>query len=192
MDDDQVRVTVEEVLVADALVPIPTEEVTTVGEASGQFIAWPRRLVVENVRQVNPQRELFPKQSSQVNPEPATPLTKTDVLKTLWFAAADIKKPRKLYIEPGVVGLTRISLAINQLDIMGLLVTGTISVSVMTFYNKCLYNILKSSRRDARYGLMCLLTIQTHCNNEDMSLIRNRIGEGSFDFFLLPLYEVGN
>ncbi|KAL3616524.1 Proteasome subunit beta type-3 [Castilleja foliolosa] len=51
MDNDQVRVTVEEVLVADALVPIPTEEVTTVGEASGQFIAWPRRLVVENVRQ---------------------------------------------------------------------------------------------------------------------------------------------
>ncbi|KAL3619762.1 Proteasome subunit beta type-3 [Castilleja foliolosa] len=191
MDDDQVRVTVEEVLVADALVPIPTEEVTTVGEASGQFIAWPRRLVVENVRQVNPQRELFPKQSSQVNPEPATPLTKTDVLKTLWFAAADIKKPRKLYIEPGVVGLTTISLAINQLDIMGLLVTGTISVSVMTFYSKCLYNILKSSRRDARYGLMCPLTIQTHCNNEDMSLIRNRIGEGSFDCFLLPLYDKG-
>ncbi|KAL3627801.1 Proteasome subunit beta type-3 [Castilleja foliolosa] len=132
MDDDQVRVTVEEVLVADALVPIPKEEVTTVGEVSGQFIAWPRRLVVENVRQVNLQRELFLKQSSQVNPEPATPLTKTDVLKTLWVAAVDIKKPRKLYIEPGVVGLTMISLAINQLDIMGLLVTGTISVSVMT------------------------------------------------------------
>ncbi|KAL3616525.1 hypothetical protein CASFOL_039915 [Castilleja foliolosa] len=74
---------------------------------------------------------------------------------------------------------------------MGFLVIGTISVSVMTFYSKYLYHILKLSRRDARYGLMCPLTIQTHCNNEDMSLIRNRIGEGSSDCFLLPLCDKG-
>ncbi|KAL3652129.1 Proteasome subunit beta type-3 [Castilleja foliolosa] len=191
MNDDQVRVTVNQVLVADALVPLPTEEVTTVGETPNQFIAWPRRLVVENVRQINSQRELFPKQSSQVNPEPTTPLNKTDVLKTLWFAAADIKEPRKLYIEAGVTGLTRTSVHINQLEIMGLLVTGTISVSVMTFYNKCLYNILESTGRADRYGLMCPLTLQNQCSNEDMSLIRKRIGEGGFDCFLLPLYDKG-
>ncbi|KAL3628096.1 Proteasome subunit beta type-3 [Castilleja foliolosa] len=189
MYDDQVRVTVEQVIVADALVPFPTEEVTTVGEAPKQFIAWPRRLVVENVKQVNSQRELFPKQSSKVNPEPTTP--KTDVLKTLWFAAADIKEPRKLNIEAGIVCLTRTSVYINQVDIMGLLVTGTISVSVMSFYSKSLYNILKSTGRAGRYGLMCPLTIQNQCSNEDMSLIRNRIGEGGFDCFLLPLYDKG-
>ncbi|KAL3621734.1 Proteasome subunit beta type-3 [Castilleja foliolosa] len=189
MYDDQVRVTVEQVIVADALVPFLTEEVMTVGEAPKQFIAWPRRLVVENVKQVNSQRELFPKQSSQVNPETTTP--KTDVLKTLWFAAADIKEPRKLYIEAGIVGLTRTSVYINQVDIMGLLVIGTISVSVMSFYSKSLYNILKSMGRAGRYGLMCPLTIQNQCSNEDMSLIRNRIGEGGFDCFLLPLYDKG-
>ncbi|KAL3633337.1 hypothetical protein CASFOL_022864 [Castilleja foliolosa] len=167
MYDDQVRVTVEQVIVADAVVPFPTEEVMT----------------------VNLQRELFPRQSSQVNPEPTTP--KTDVLKTLWFAAADIKEPRKLYIEAGIVGLTRTSVYINQVDIMGLLVTGTISVSVMSFYSKCLYNILKSTGRAGRNGLMCPLTIQNQCCNEDMSLIRNRIGEGGFDCFLLPLYDKG-
>ncbi|KAL3623204.1 hypothetical protein CASFOL_032020 [Castilleja foliolosa] len=62
---------------------------------------------------------------------------------------------------------------------MGLLATGTISASVMKFYNKCLYNILKSSGRADRYGLMCPLIIQTHGNSEDMGFIRNRIGEGA-------------
>ncbi|KAL3621818.1 hypothetical protein CASFOL_034304 [Castilleja foliolosa] len=61
---------------------------------------------------------------------------------------------------------------------MGLLVNGTISVSVMSFYMKCLHNILKSTGRADRYGLMCPLTIQSQCSNEDMSLVRNRIGEG--------------
>ncbi|KAL3652673.1 Proteasome subunit beta type-3 [Castilleja foliolosa] len=191
MNDDQVRVTVEQVLVADALVPFPTEEVATVGEASGTFIAWPRRLVVENVKQVNSQRELFPKQSSQVNPEPTTPLAKTDVLKTLWFVAVDITVPRKVYIEVGIVGLMRTYIYINRVDLMGLLVNGTISVSVMSFYMKCLHNILKSTGRADRYGLMCPLTIQSECSNEDMSLVRNRIGEGGFDCFLLPLYDKG-
>ncbi|KAL3639108.1 Proteasome subunit beta type-3 [Castilleja foliolosa] len=198
MNAGEVRVSVERVVVEDALVPLPTEEVTKVGEAPNQFIAWPRRLVVETVKQVNSQRELFPNRSSQVNEEPQitplnriTPLNKTDALKTLWFAAADIKEPRNLWIEAGIVGLTRTSVYINQVDIMGLLATGTISIPVMKFYNKCLFKLLKSSGKADRYGLMCPLTIQTHGNNEDMGLIRNRIGEGGFDCFLLPLYDKG-
>lgn len=43
--DDQVRVVVEDIRDADALVPIPTEEVQTVSQAPGNFILWPRRLV---------------------------------------------------------------------------------------------------------------------------------------------------
>ncbi|KAL3631458.1 Proteasome subunit beta type-3 [Castilleja foliolosa] len=105
MNDDEVRVSVERVVVGDALVPFPTDEVTSVGEALNQFIAWPRRLVVENVKQ-------------------------------------------------------------------------------------CLYNMLKSSGRNDRYGFMCPLTIQTH-GNIDMGLIRNRIGEGGFECFLLPFYDKG-
>ncbi|KAL3635689.1 Proteasome subunit beta type-3 [Castilleja foliolosa] len=191
MNDDEVRVSVERVVVGDALVPFPTDEVTSVGEALNQFIAWPRRLVVENVKQGISQQELFPKASSRVNAEPQTaPLEKTDVLKALWFAAADIKEPKNVYIEAGIVGLTRTSVYINQVDIMGLLATGKISLSVMTFYTKCLYNMLKSSGRNDRYGFMCPLTIQTH-GNIDMGLIRNRIGEGGFECFLLPFYDKG-
>ncbi|KAL3646084.1 Proteasome subunit beta type-3 [Castilleja foliolosa] len=192
MNDDEVRVSVERVLVADALVPFPTDEVTNVGEALNQFIAWPRRLVVDNVKQGNYQRQLFSKKDSHVNDEPQTrPANEVDALKTLWIAAADIKNPRNICIEAGIVGLTRTSVYINQVDIMGLLATGTISASVMKFYNKCLYNILKSSGRADRYGLMCPLTIQTQGNNEDMGLIRNRIGEGGFECFLLPFYDKG-
>ncbi|KAL3639231.1 Proteasome subunit beta type-3 [Castilleja foliolosa] len=191
MNDTEVRVSVERVEVGDALVPFPTDEVTRVGEALNQFIAWPRRLVVENFKQGNSQRELFPKVSSRVNEGPrTTPVKKTDVLKTLWFAAVDIKEPEVLYIEVGIVGLTRMSVYINQVDIMGLLATGKISVSVMTFYTKCLYSILESTGRNHRYGLMCPLTIQTH-GNIDMGIIRNRIGEGGFECFLLPFYDKG-
>ncbi|KAL3618937.1 hypothetical protein CASFOL_037165 [Castilleja foliolosa] len=38
---------------------------------------------------------------------------------------------------------------------------------------------------------MCPLAIQSHGNNEEMGLIRNRIGEGGFDCFLLPFYDKG-
>ncbi|KAL3652846.1 hypothetical protein CASFOL_002527 [Castilleja foliolosa] len=192
MNNDEVRVSVERVVVAEAPVPFPTEEVMKVGEALNQFISWPRRLVVGNVKQVISQRELFPKQSSQVNEALQTrTMDKTDVLKTLWIAAADIKEPKSLCIEAGIVSLTRTSVYVNQVDIMGLLATGTISAAVMTIYNRCLFKILQSSGRAYRYGLMCPLTIQTHGNNEDMGLIRNRIGEGGFDCFLLPFYDQG-
>ncbi|KAL3638082.1 Proteasome subunit beta type-3 [Castilleja foliolosa] len=192
MNDDEVRVSVERIIISDALVPFPTEEVTKVGEAANQFIAWPKRLVVENVKQGNSQRELFPKNSSQANQEPhATPVNEMDVLKTLWIAAVDIKEPKILRIEAGIVGLTRTSVHINQVDIMGLIATGTISFSVMKFYSMCLYGILKSSGRADRYGLMCPLNIQSHGNNEDMGLIRKRIVEGGSDCFLLPLYDKG-
>ncbi|KAL3619152.1 Proteasome subunit beta type-3 [Castilleja foliolosa] len=192
MNNDEVRVSVERVVVADAAVPFPTEEVEKVGEALNQFIAWPRRLVVENVKQAISQRVLFPKTSSQVNEAPLTQtMVKTDVLRRLWFVAADIKQPKNLCIEAGIVSLTRTSVYINQVDIMGLLATGTISSAVMNFYNICLFKILQSSGRADKYGLMCPLTIQTHGNNEDMGLIRNRIGEGVFDCFLLPVYDKG-
>ncbi|KAL3654517.1 hypothetical protein CASFOL_001502 [Castilleja foliolosa] len=61
----------------------------------------------------------------------------------------------------------------------------------MKFYNRCLFKILQSSGRADKYGLMCPLTVQNHGNNEDMGLIRNRIGEGLFDCFLLPVYDKG-
>ncbi|KAL3638053.1 Proteasome subunit beta type-3 [Castilleja foliolosa] len=184
MKNDEVRVSVERVVVADAPIPFPTEEVNKVGEALKQFIAWPRRLVVENIKQKGvSQRELFP--------SPVVKDTEKDVLKVLWIEAADITKPKNCCIEAGIVSLTRAYVSINQMDIMGLLAAGTVSVPVMKFYNKCLYNVLVSSGRADKYGLMCPLAIQSHGNNEEMGLIRNRIGEGGFDCFLLPFYDKG-
>ncbi|KAL3618938.1 hypothetical protein CASFOL_037166 [Castilleja foliolosa] len=121
MKNDEVRVSVERVVVADAPVPFPTEEVNNVGEALKQFIAWPRRLVVENIKQKGvSQRELFP--------SPVVKDTEKDVLKVLWFEAADITKPKNFCIEAGIVSLTRAYVSINQMDIMGLLAAGTVSV----------------------------------------------------------------
>ena len=49
IQDDQLRVTVEAVLIGDALVPIPTDEVKTVSQAKGTFILWPKHLVSDHV-----------------------------------------------------------------------------------------------------------------------------------------------
>ena len=45
IQDDMIRMVVVDVMVADAPVPVPTEEVETVGQAVGQFIRWPAALV---------------------------------------------------------------------------------------------------------------------------------------------------
>ena len=45
LENDMVRVVVSEVLDANAQVPMPTDEVETVGQALNHFIQWPKRLV---------------------------------------------------------------------------------------------------------------------------------------------------
>jgi len=46
LSEDEVKVTVEEVLMPYALVPVPTDEVYIVAQAFQCFLAWPRDLVV--------------------------------------------------------------------------------------------------------------------------------------------------
>jgi len=48
LSEDEVKVTVEEVLMPFTLVPVPTDEVYTVAQAFQCFLAWPRDLVVSN------------------------------------------------------------------------------------------------------------------------------------------------
>jgi len=46
--EDEVKVTLEEVLMLFALVPVPIDEVYTMAQAFQCFIAWPRDLVVSD------------------------------------------------------------------------------------------------------------------------------------------------
>ena len=45
LTEDEVKVSVEEVVIPDALVPVPTDEVYTVAQAFQSFLAWPKDLV---------------------------------------------------------------------------------------------------------------------------------------------------
>ena len=45
LGNDQVKVGVEEVLEADARIPVPTQEVQLVGQALNTFLAWSTHLV---------------------------------------------------------------------------------------------------------------------------------------------------
>ncbi|XP_052736661.1 uncharacterized protein LOC128197867 [Vigna angularis] len=44
--EDEVKVTVDEVVIADAVLPVPTDEFFTVEEALRSFVAWPRHLQI--------------------------------------------------------------------------------------------------------------------------------------------------
>ncbi|KAL3613534.1 hypothetical protein CASFOL_042568 [Castilleja foliolosa] len=176
MKVDEVRVTVVRVVVEDAEVPFPTEEVTKVGEAPNNFIVWPRRLVESISGKGFSPKELFPKPKSK-------PDTQADIVKTLWFAAADISLPKNICIEAGVVSVKKVDVNISQEDIMGLLVSRKISISIMQFYDRYLYTLLRLSERNNKYGLISPL----HGNSEEM--LQKRIEEGDFECFLAPIYE---
>ncbi|KAL3630479.1 hypothetical protein CASFOL_023463 [Castilleja foliolosa] len=176
LKSDEVRVTVVRVVVEDAQVPFPTDEVTTVGEAPQNFIVWPRRLVEKIGRKGFSQKELFPKPNSQPN-------APSDSLKTLWIAAVDINQPKYVCIEAEVVSREKVDVYISQEDIMGLLVSRKISITVMQFYNRYLYTVLRSSERSEKFGLISPL----HGNCEEM--LQTRIGEGNFECFIAPIYE---
>ena len=45
MKDDQVRVSFEEVIIADAPIPIPSDELNIVSDVLGTFILWPKNLI---------------------------------------------------------------------------------------------------------------------------------------------------
>ncbi|KAL3655276.1 hypothetical protein CASFOL_001062 [Castilleja foliolosa] len=177
---DEVRVTVVRVVVGDAEVPFPTDEVSKVAEAPQNFIVWPRRLIERVGRKGISQKELFPKPQSQPDK------THSDVLKSLWFAAAEIKQPQYVCIEAGVVSKNKVDTYISQQDIMGLLVSGKISISTMQFYNRYLYSVLRLSERNGKYGLINPL----HSNSDET--LQARIEEGDFECFLAPIYEGNN
>ncbi|KAL3648762.1 hypothetical protein CASFOL_005165 [Castilleja foliolosa] len=174
---DEVRVTVVRVVVGDAEVPFPTDEVSKVAEAPHNFIVWPRRLIEHVGRKGISQKELFPK------PQPQPDKTNGDVLKTLWFEAAEINKPKYVCLEAGVVSMNKVDTYISQQDIMGLLLTGKVSISAMQFYNRYLYSVLRLSERHDKYGLVTPL----HSNIEEA--LQARIGKGDFECFLAPIYE---
>ncbi|KAL3616608.1 hypothetical protein CASFOL_039539 [Castilleja foliolosa] len=135
MKADEVRVTVVRVMVDDAEVPFPTEEVTTVGEAPNNFIVWPRRLIESIGRKGFSQKELFPKPKSK-------PDTRADPLKTLWIAAASISQQKHVCFEEGVVSLKKVDVYISQEDIIGLLVSRKISIAIMQFYNRTNWQLM--------------------------------------------------
>ncbi|KAL3627387.1 hypothetical protein CASFOL_028750 [Castilleja foliolosa] len=175
---DEVRVTVVRVVVGDAEVPFLTDEVSKVAEAPQNFIVWPRRLVEHVGRKGLSQKELFPKPQSQPDKTHSD-----DVLKTLWFRAAEINKPKYVCMEAGVVSMNKVDMYISQEDIMGLLVSRKVSISAMQFYNRYLYSLLRLSERNGKYGLFSPL----HCNSEET--LQARIGQGDFECFIAPIYE---
>ena len=52
LDNDQVKVGVEEVRDADARIPVPTQEVQLVGQTLNTFVVWPTHLVKRLSEQV--------------------------------------------------------------------------------------------------------------------------------------------
>ncbi|KOM43646.1 hypothetical protein LR48_Vigan05g125100 [Vigna angularis] len=65
LSEDEVKVTVDEVVIADVVLPVPTDEFFTVEEAFKSFVAWPRHLVgdVSNAPQIGQEGSPTPKKT---------------------------------------------------------------------------------------------------------------------------------
>ena len=53
LEDDNLKVGVVRVKEANDPVPVPTDEVKTIGQALNHFVQWPRRLVVNPLDEVS-------------------------------------------------------------------------------------------------------------------------------------------
>ncbi|XP_052728648.1 uncharacterized protein LOC128195389 [Vigna angularis] len=70
--EDEVKVTVDEVVIADVVLPVPTDEFFTVEEAFRSFVAWPRHLVghVSNPPQIGQEGSPRPKKTHLSEDDP--------------------------------------------------------------------------------------------------------------------------
>ncbi|GER51141.1 plant invertase/pectin methylesterase inhibitor [Striga asiatica] len=182
MNEDEVRVVVSRVIVGDAPVPCPTEEVTTVEEAPNNFITWPRRLV----KGANAKDKF---QSKPVTPKPIIE-PETDVVTTLWMASRYIKNPICINMSAEIFGEKR-DFYIFQKDIMELLQSQKLCISIIEFFNMYLYNVLKESEKEKKFEFLCPLKIQTRGNSKEEieGYIARRMEKENYECIFAPYFS---
>ncbi|KAG5061452.1 hypothetical protein JHK87_002481 [Glycine soja] len=183
IEDDNVRVVVEEVRDAEAQVPLPTNEVQTVGQAPNQFIQWQRRLVksisvktiVESSKDVRHKR-LEP----QLGP-----------LERLLIIVSKIRKDHvQLPWDPDVLSKpSTMSFHIYRRDIFELCMgSEMLNISVIQLWLMYLHSLCTDKGNAHIYGFMDPQSIQSVGNNatEVQGYLQSRLHERKKQCYLAP------
>ncbi|KAK7271450.1 hypothetical protein RJT34_27373 [Clitoria ternatea] len=196
IEDDKVRVVVEQVQDANAALPIPTKEVHTVGQAPNHFILWPRRLVLVvsdkeffELNKIVPDKQ--PIQSEPQQPQNDDPLTRSCIV-----AMRIGKQPIQLQLDTQVVGkATPIPFYITQKDILELIMGNELlCISVLQLWLMYLHHLCTSRGIAHIYGFLDPLHIQDIGTESDViqAYIQSRVCGGQHECYLAPCYQMGH
>ncbi|KAK7271448.1 hypothetical protein RJT34_27371 [Clitoria ternatea] len=196
IEDDKVRVVVEQVQDANAPLPIPTKEVHTVGQAPNHFILWPRRLVrVVSDKEFSELNKIVP-HKQPIQPEPQQPQN-DDPLTRLCIVAMRIgKQPIQLQLDTQVIGkATPIPFYITQKDILELIMGNELlCISVLQLWLMYLHHLCTSRGIAHIYGFLDPLHIQDTGKESDViqAYIQSRVCGGQNECYLAPCYQMGH
>ncbi|KAH1226311.1 hypothetical protein GmHk_11G033008 [Glycine max] len=144
-DPETVKVGVEEVKDAEALVPVPTDEVTSVGQTLNTFLAWPTHLV----KRLSEQETVSP-----VKPPKSPDHDVDDLLYLMTLTLPQLfLKPLQVMWD-ATMHLTKTSLRVGNSDVYGFLEPQSIQRSKQSQFESEIYikSWMQSSKQDVYLG----------------------------------------
>ncbi|XP_052735882.1 uncharacterized protein LOC128197682 [Vigna angularis] len=173
--EDEVKVSVEEMIIPDASVPLSTEEIFTVEQAYKSFITWPKFLV-----------KPFSDPSTQAQEK--IPLSEDDPLSSLHLLADILDdKPLEVEYDANVFGTgSEVPIYLNSQDVREL-ASGTqeLNISIIQLWTMYMSGVSNKLGRSDDYGFIDPQSIHESNDFEqiNMSLIRS-FGRGKKIYFL--------
>ncbi|XP_052731652.1 uncharacterized protein LOC128196086 isoform X4 [Vigna angularis] len=190
---DMMRVVVVDVRDATARVPVPTEDVQTVGQAPGNFILWPLRLSRAIVKKVEAQGQEDMNESLQQQSQPSQQI----ILEQLGVLAVKISlSPIELQMPPEVTNRTSsLSFFICQKDIFEILSgTDMLCISILQLWLLYLHRLTIEKKNDHIYGFIDPVAIQGVGNKgeEVQNYLLQAFVNGKKQVYLAPYLQQGH
>ncbi|XP_052726886.1 uncharacterized protein LOC108333836 isoform X2 [Vigna angularis] len=190
---DMMRVVVVDIRNATARVPVPTEDVQTVGQALGNFILWPLRLSRAIVKKVEAQGQEDMNESLQQQLQSPQHI----ILEQLGVLAVKISlSPIELEMPPEVTNRkSSLSFFICQRDIFEILSgTDMLCISVLQLWLLYLHRLTIEKKNDHIYGFIDPVAIQGVGNKgeEVQNYLLEAFVNGKKQVYLAPYLQQGH
>ncbi|KAL6586066.1 hypothetical protein OROMI_002710 [Orobanche minor] len=163
LSGDLARVIVEDVRDTDAPVPVPTSEVSLVGQAVGGFIAWPRRLIKSVLAQ-----DIAGPKKKRVRPIDNSESVQDPILELLKISPSLYENPLRVPLGDffGVVD-TEVPLYVCHTDVLEIFQGNDwLSISVMQLWIMYLKSLIVGTMSDNLYGFLEPQSIQSMGNKK--------------------------
>ncbi|XP_022642752.1 uncharacterized protein LOC106775417 [Vigna radiata var. radiata] len=193
---NMIRVVVVDVRVANARVPVPTQEVQIVGQAPGNFILWPIRLSRAIVKEVEAHGEANVNESLQISSQ-SPQLPQHTILEKLGGLAVKISlSPIEIQMPPEVTNKTfSLSFFICQRHIFDILSgTDMLCISVLQLWLLYLHQLSIERKNDHIYGFIDPVVIQEVGNKSEevQKYLLEAFEKGKKEVYLAPYLQQGH